>query len=330
MPKDNKNHMPTVVGANANTLLYRGLSVQGIKNLQESLHNPEMPVVKAQHPNGDATIYQHVRENSTESPYMSFEIGMGVSVGKYAPKPVNDQNKPIGLSQEKDGYLRTPPSYKTQNIKATADNKRIGYTVAVEPGQFKDVDLSTEDKAAGQFQNDKTIKNEADRNRAIKMAVADKEVLLTPEEDGITRDKIALVQKIQAVRKDYYKANDSKQTSTKALAKFKNRHFKIQIPKKYNPELLYKYDFPESNQDDMSSIDSMDLNGQPVSSSGTGIAAALTATTTALLNTQSTIPVDSLQGPAKPLIFNNNKPDAAEKKALPTKKSGFVLINKAS
>ncbi len=262
MPKGNKNRMPQIKGGEK--LLHRGLSAQGIKNLKESLHDPKIPVIKAQHPNGKATLYQHVRENSIESPYMSFEIGMDVSVGKYAAKPVDDQNKPVNLYQEEDGYLRIPPSYKKENINATVNNKRIGYTVAVEPEQFKDIDLSTEDKAISQFQNDNAIKDDKDRIIAIKMAVADKEVLLIPGEKGITKDKIALVQKIQQVNNEYYEEHVSKQTPTKALARYKNQYFKTQIPKKYNPGLHYQYNHnvPIDNSDDMSSIDSMDLNVQ--------------------------------------------------------------------
>ena len=246
-------------------LVYRGMSVNNIRNLQKG----KPAVFTAQSPTGAANAVEHIVDDSPESPYLSFEAGgLAVSAGKYAAKPVDDDNKPRGVHQNEDGFLKQEKSYTADSRRDYPGAKRIGYVggIPADAGSGR-LDVSTRDKAARGL-SAPALGSAERREKARALAEADKEVLVKPGPTGIAPAKVPFVAKVQEVTEAYYRKHVARQSSRKALGFHKPYnapavYSKIQLPA---DNAQYKFNIPadlrrtdEDSEAEMSDIESMDL-----------------------------------------------------------------------
>lgn len=224
MPKPHEGkqtRFPAVVKSGDDSpaeLDYRGMSVNNILNLQRG-HGA---VFTAQDPKGTATPLAHVVDDSETSPYLSFELGgLDISAGKYAPKPVDADNKPLDVTQKPDGFLKQEKSYTSASRQRNPGAKRIGYVGGItRDSGTQRLDVSDEGKARGVFST--TPGETTDRKeKAVALAKADKEVLVKPGDSGIAPDKVPFVSKVKEVNEAYYRKHVARQTPQKALGYYK-------------------------------------------------------------------------------------------------------------
>lgn len=235
-------------------LIYRGMSVNNIFNLRK----PQSPIFTVQNPDGEVTPEDHIVEDDPNSPYLSFEAeSLSISAGKYAPKPVDDNARPLGVSVLDGGFLKQEKSYTGESQEKYEGRKRIGMVAGIRKPKDA-LDFSTPDKA-------QALKSK----KAQDLAVADKEVLVKPGKRGITPVEVPFLAKVQRVDKDYFVRHINNQSAKKALGFFNDMFYKIQIqgrpPGLNMPE--YSFSIPEEllrkaseASEDMSDIDEMEIN----------------------------------------------------------------------
>jgi hypothetical protein len=224
MPKPHvgkQTRFPGVVKSADNApaeLDYRGMSVNNILNLQRG----NDAVFTAQDPTGTATPLAHVVDDSETSPYLSFELGgLDISAGKYAPKPVGADNKPLDVTQKPGGFLKQEKSYTSASRQRHPGAKRIGYVGGItRDSGTQRLDVSDEDKARNVFSTTPSETTER-KEKAVALAKADKEVLVKPGASGITPDKVPFVTKVKEVDEAYYRKHVARQTPQKALGYYK-------------------------------------------------------------------------------------------------------------
>ena len=236
-------------------LIFRGMSINNVKNLRQE----KGVVFNAQKPGGTATPDQHIVEDSSESPYLSFETeGLDISSGKYAAKPVDPlTRKPFGVEKKEGGFLKQKKSYEADSRTDFPDALRIGYVGGIKKSVRPTLDYSTQTKAAAL----KTTK-------AQDLAIADREILVKPGNPGIPREDVPFVARVKEVDYAYYKKHIVNQTPRKALGFYKSSkgdpiYHKIQIPDKYT-HASYEFQVPKDtlrNSDDegpeMSDVESI-------------------------------------------------------------------------
>lgn len=264
-------HFPGVVGRGDNApadLVYRGMSVNNVRNMQKG----KPAIFTAQNPGGKASAIDHIVKDDPDSPYLSFEAGgLGISAGKYAAKPVApDTHKPFGVEKMKGGFLKQEKSYVSKSRKDYPKAKRIGYVGGISKNAGMDrLDVSDKAKAEAAF-NPPAHYSDNPRSKAAALAVADREVLVKPGKEGIGRQHMPLVAKVQEVTEAYYRKHLARQTSRKALGYYKRFesdpvYSKIQIPNQEGNN-GYKFAIPkdlrragDDSEDEMSDIESVNL-----------------------------------------------------------------------
>lgn len=258
------------------SLIFRGMSVNNVKNLKHSVleQDQDSAIFSAQMPQGDATPIDHIVDDFDDSPFLSFESGSyNISAGKYAPKPTHaDTRKPRGVSNTAAGFLKQKPSYTGETRKAYPDAKRIGYFGGINPAYGQILDVSTVELATQHLVDEE---HQERQDNARRIAVNDREVLVTPGVQGIPGSRLPFVGKVQAVTKDYYNKKKTRQTATKALGFFKpantvaakTDYFKVQIAEKYNRDKVHAFSIPEherkredDDSSDISDVESIDLD----------------------------------------------------------------------
>lgn len=233
-------------------LIYRGMSVNNLANLYGD--NPAIFTV--QNPEGSATPEEHIVDDSQDSPYLSFEAeGLAVSAGKYAPKPVDDDNKPLGVEMLEGGFLKQEKSYTKGSQEEHEGRKRIGVVAGIRKRR-EHLDFATKEKAA-------KLKGE----KAQDLAVADKEVLVKLGVEGIKREDVPFFAKVKRVPEAYYKKNIKNQTNKKALGFFDGTYYKTQIDQERSA--AFGFDVHEDlirsadeSDDEMSDIEDLNLDRQ--------------------------------------------------------------------
>lgn len=257
------------------SLIYRGMSINNVKNLKDSAEAQDATQVifNAQNPQGGATAVQHIAHDDPNSPYLSFETGSyDISAGKYAPKPIGPGHaKPRGVKRLEGGFLKQVKSYTGKTKTKYATSSRVGYFGGLDPQGLQTLDVSTKGRAA-QHLNDVNLQ---DRDKARKLAVNDREILVTPGLQGVPRSQVPFVGKVQKVTPEYYAQKRRLQTPTKALGYFKNKgapidqaeYYKVQIPDKYAlPGQGYAFDIPQhhlrqdEDEGEISDVESVDLD----------------------------------------------------------------------
>lgn len=243
-------HQPSVVGrtetgvAMAGNLIFRGMSPNNIKDFHAPKADDQAPVFIAENPKGTASATEHISEDSRESPYLSFETeGLGISAGKYAPKPVSAENELVGVTYE-GGHLKSQKASYKQHNAVRGQHHRAGMVAGIDRRKFETEDYSTERKASALKSDD------AQKQRdAREKAVADKEVLVKAGEKGIPAEKVPFIALIEEVSKDYYRANASNQTDRLALGYYKPHgeigktvYYKIYIPDEYATHFMFEMD----------------------------------------------------------------------------------------
>ena len=262
---------PRVVDATGKTarLAYRGLSANNIRNLQKG----DRPIFTAQKPDGTASALQHIVDDSEDSGWLSFEQGgLGISAGKYAAKPVDaETKKPRDVEIRNRRFLKQAKSYAMKSRKEdTADTNRIGYVGGILPTAGSErLDVSTEAMAKAHFKPDEARDEEARRKRAwaVKLAKADREVLVKPGRAGISGAQVPFMAKVQEVPREYYNKHLHRQTSTKALGLYKSSRGKPVFHKvQIQGESSYRFAIPPADRrsmddedSEMSDIESMNL-----------------------------------------------------------------------
>lgn len=269
-PHDGKQtRFPGVVKSADNSpaeLDYRGMSINNILNLQRG-HDA---VFTAQDPTGTATPLAHVVDDSETSPYLSFELGgLDISAGKYAPKPVDADNKPLEVTQKPGGFLKQEKSYTSASRQRNPDAKRIGYVGGITRDSGTErLDVSDESKAQSVFSTTPS-ETTARKEKAVALAKADKEVLVKPGASGITADKVPFVTKVKEVDEAYYRKHAARQTPQKALGYYKAygeepTYVKLQVrggpgAYKFNtPDELQRAD--DDSEAEMSDIEDINLD----------------------------------------------------------------------
>jgi hypothetical protein len=236
-------------------LLFRGMSVNNISNFQEKKNQKNgKPIFTVNNPDGTASETEHIEEDHPDSPFLSFETsGLNVSAGKYAPKPVDEKNRPIGVKKLETGFLKQEKSYTQENMEKYSEFKHIGMVGGIEKG-YNFQDFSTEEKV-------KKLKSQKAKN----LAIADKEVLVTPGKDGIKN--VPFLAKIKKVTADYFNKNITNQTSKKALGFHNDNFYKIQIVDSEDSKKEYFFDVrkdfirqDDESEDEMSEIDEMNFD----------------------------------------------------------------------
>jgi len=182
---------------------------------------------------------------------------------------VDDKNKPLGVTEEAGGFLKMEKSYTVASQAKHAGKKRIGYVGGI-PSAPEHLDVSDRPKAEAALKPvDAPAPEAPKRDRAVMLAVADKEILVTPGEAGIGPTGVPFVAKVKVVDEAYFKKNIIHQTPTMALGFYKSSKgrpvyskiqvtegkfkFKFQIP----PELLRN---AEDSEDEMSDVEDMELS----------------------------------------------------------------------
>lgn len=235
---DSKSFGPTVMGTAAEStakkpkiedltskLIYRGMSVNNVANREDGAQNS---VFTAQNPAGKASAVKHIVDDDPDSPYLSFEAnGLDISAGKYAHKPVDAKNQSLGVTTSKGGFLKQEKSYTMDNIDDRyADKKRIGIVAGIF-NKPEYLDVSTSIKAKAKL-NPSDTKGGAEE-RAVNLAVADKEILVKPGPDGIAKGDVPFYAKVETISKKEFIDNIDNQTPTMALGYHKPSFYKIQI-----------------------------------------------------------------------------------------------------
>jgi hypothetical protein len=205
-------------------LIYRGMSANNVANRDDD----KPSVFTAQNPDGKASAVKHIVDDDPDSPYLSFEAnGLGVSAGKYGHKPVDEKSQSLGVTTDENGFLKQEKSYTQDNIgDKYAGRKRIG----VVAGIFKKsthLDVSTETKAKAEL-NPRNVKG-GPQERAVDLAVADKEILVKPGPDGIAKGDVPFYAKVETITEQEFIDNLDNQTPTMALGYHKPSYYKIQI-----------------------------------------------------------------------------------------------------
>jgi hypothetical protein len=250
-------------------LAYRGMSVNNIRNLQKG----DAPVFTVQNPMGTASAIEHIVDDSETSPFLSFEAGgLGISAGKYAPKPVEPRtNKPLGVEERAGGFLKQAKSYKEASRREHAAAKRMGYIAGITATAGTErLDVSDTAKAERAFIPRRGVETERQR-KAVDLAVADREVLVKPGRAGIAPAQVPFVAKMQEVDKAYYEKHLTRQTSSKRLGYFKGFdadpiYSKIQVRPQEEGNDQYKFEVPDDlrradddSESEMSDIDEMNF-----------------------------------------------------------------------
>ena len=247
-------------------MIYRGMSVNNIRNLQKAkeAEADDDVIFDVQHPDGKATVEEHVRDDAENSPFLSFEKeGYEVSAGKYAPKPVFPRTaRPMHVTKRKGGFLKQRQSYKTWQREKTIS--KLGYVGGVKPGKEAPmVDISDEKRASEHLKDEESIKR----------AVADREILLRPGAEGVPRRALGFVAKVKQVPKAYFEKHVGNQTRDKSLGIYRPygeakapEFYKLQIDRGETDEGV-GFDVPkelmreeEDSTDEMSDIEEMDFS----------------------------------------------------------------------
>jgi hypothetical protein len=232
-----KSYAPTVMGTKRATdatalpphredltskLIFRGMSVNNIANNAKE----DAPIFTVDQPDGTASPVEHIVHDAPNSPYLSFESqGLNVSAGKYAHKPVDANNQPIGVQTLSSGFFKQEKSYTQENMDRH-QGKRIGLVAGIF-NKAHYLDVSTQEKAQAEVA--KTTSSLTDQATAVDLAVADKEILVTPGADGISKGNVPFYAKVEVLTKDEFIANIDKQTPTMALGFHNGVYYKIQI-----------------------------------------------------------------------------------------------------
>ena len=232
-------------------LNYRGMSVNNISNLQKN----NAAVFTVNNPAGTASADDHIVNDDLNSPYLSFEKGgLEISAGKYAPKPVDEHNAPLGVKTLEGGFLKQDKSYTKDSQELHADRQHIGLVAGVVPMK-SDEDYSTPDKADA-------LKSE----KARILAVADREVLVKPGAKGIGRSDVPFLARVKRVPKEYYIRHIQNQTTNKALGFYDGLHYKIQMDKRSNENYRFAFKIPpvltraaDESDDEMSDIEEIGM-----------------------------------------------------------------------
>ena len=254
-------------------LAYRGMSVNNIRNMQQNAG----AVFTAQNPTGTASAVQHIAKDDPNSPWLSFEVGgFDVSAGKYAAKPVNPEtNVPYGVTKKEGGFLKQEKSYAAESRRKYPRAKRMGYVGGIKAGAGTErLDVSDKRKADAYFKPHEGEDRE-DRQTAVNMAVADRELLVKPGATGIGPDDVPFTSKVQEVDEEYYKKHLTRQTSRKALGYYQPKgrnkpgrpvYTKIQVAKSEGDR--YKFDVhpdlrraDDDSESEMSDIEDMAFTG---------------------------------------------------------------------
>ena len=253
-------------------LNYRGMSVNNIKNLQDG--DSDDPIFTVQNPDGTASPVEHIVDDAMNSPYLSFEKNtLAVSAGKYAPKPVDQHNHPLGVRTLSGGFLKQEKSYVEDAWDDYDVRDRIGLVGGILP-QRSDEDYSTPklaEKLVTLAQKNESTRQKQEREekekKARDLAVADEEVLVKPGADGISRQQVPFLARVKRVPQEYYQRNIMNQTPQKALGFFNGLYYKLQLDGRsddaynfsfsFDPELLRK---EEESDDEMSDIEDLDFD----------------------------------------------------------------------
>jgi hypothetical protein len=235
-------------------LIYRGMSVNNISNL----HKKKPAIFTVQNPTGDVSPEKHIVDDDINSPYLSFEAGgLSVSAGKYAPKPVDERSRPLGVSKLEGDFLKQEKSYTSESQDKYKDRDRIGLVAGIRKPKGA-LDYSDAAKA-------KVLKHP----KAQELAVADKEVLVKPGKGGVAPEDVPFLAKVEKVDRDYFVKHINNQSAKKALGFFNDTYYKLQI-KGTDPALNlpdFGFDIPgellrkkEDDDGDMSDIEEMDTD----------------------------------------------------------------------
>lgn len=233
-------------------LIYRGMSVNNLANL----YGDSPAIFTVQNPEGTATPEEHIVDDSLDSPYLSFEAGgLAVSAGKYAPKPVDDDNKPLGVEILEGGFLKQDKSYTKESQGEHEGKKRIGVVAGIRKRR-EHLDFATQEKA-------EKLKGK----KAQDLAIADKEVLVKPGAEGIKREDVPFFAKVKRVPETYYKKNIKNQSSKKALGFFDGTYYKTQIDQARSDTFSFDVDDEllrraDESDDEMSDIEDLNLDRQ--------------------------------------------------------------------
>lgn len=231
-------------------LIYRGMSVNNIANL----YGKKKAVFTVQHPEGSATPEEHIVDDDMDSPYLSFEArGFEVSAGKYAPKPVDKKNRPVGVKELEGGFLKQEKSYTQESQLEHADKARIGLVAGIRKKKSH-LDYSDAEKA-------KALKDK----KAQDLAIADKEVLIRPGKDGVTPEEVPFIAKVKRVPPGYFVRHIKNQTAKKGLGFYNGAYYKVQIDDERSPD--FSFDHPpelrrsDSDSDsEMSDVEDMNMD----------------------------------------------------------------------
>ncbi|HAS43379.1 MAG TPA: hypothetical protein DCS93_23060 [Microscillaceae bacterium] len=253
-------------------LNYRGMSVNNIKNLQDG--DSDDPIFTVQNPDGRASAVEHIVDDAMDSPYLSFEKNtLAVSAGKYAPKPVDRHNRPLGVRILSGGFLKQEKSYVEDGWDEYDVRDRIGLVGGILP-QRSDEDYSTLELASqlvtpaptGEKQRAKEKRLEKDK-KARDLAVADEEVLVRPGPDGISRRQVPFLARVKRVPQEYYQRHIMNQTPQKALGFFNGLYYKLQLDSRSDDAYNFSFSFdPElarrddESDDEMSDIEDLDFD----------------------------------------------------------------------
>lgn len=230
-------------------LIYRGMSVNNISNLKKD----KPAIFTVQHPQGEASPADHIVRDDMDSPFLSFEAGgLDVSAGKYAPKPVDESWRPLGVSTLEGDFLKQEKSYTQESQEKYKDRARIGLVAGIRRAKGQ-LDFSTAEKARALGDPD-----------AEKLAVADKEVLVKPGDKGIARRDVPFLARVKRITREYFQKHIKNQTAEKALGFHNDTFYKLQM---HTPESGFGFDVspellrgPNASDDEMSDIEEMDLD----------------------------------------------------------------------
>lgn len=272
--KDNsKSFGPTVMGTAAEStsknpkiedltskLIYRGMSVNNVANREDLGQNS---VFTAQNPAGKASAVKHIVDDDPDSPYLSFEAnGLDISAGKYAHKPVDAKNQSLGVTTSKGGFLKQEKSYTQDNMDDKyAGKKRIGIVAGIfNKPEYLDVSTT---KNAKEKLNPQDKKGGAEE-RAVNLAVADKEILVKPGPNGIAKGDVPFYAKVETISKQEFIDNLDNQTPTMALGYHKPSFYKIQIDTtKSNAKFHFQFSLDDKYQhggDTIANIPDLKIN----------------------------------------------------------------------
>jgi hypothetical protein len=226
-------------------------------------------------------VIDHVLVDKPASPFFSTEINSnGISAGKYALKPITQDNGLHGVTYDpQDGYYTIPKSYVRGHLDEHAPRKGyIATTKGTSVSGHNKINLSDK-RCVERFKRDyDVIKRDFDTPQIRKAidkdpesvfntrAINDKEVLV----DGSSRLPVDLVEKVKEVTPEYYVSKYNKQNPHKKVVQYKKpredfwRYYKSSIPIQFRDKYRYtdsviNDEFPK----DASSISTIsDINRQ--------------------------------------------------------------------